>query len=340
MKKIIIAGTIVVDHIMDITGYPQPKMLTNILDVNKNVGGLVPNTAYNLKMLDSQNLSVKVFGRLGNDPDGDYVITKMQSAAIDCEGIVRDDCHSTSFTEVMNDSKGERTFFHYRGANSFFEPADIDLDSLSPCHFHLGYVLLLDRFDDSVGPGKTVMSEFLKELKKRGFSTSIDLVSENSDRYLKVVLPCLRYCDYLIINETEAASLTGLDFHDYEGKVSVTAVKKMATELIKLGVRRKVIIHCPEFGMAADALGSIVTVGSLALPSEFVKGTVGAGDAFCAGCLFGILNNFDDEQILRVASAVAANSLKAVDSTSAADTIGNILGMEKVFGRKTVNEEK
>ena len=37
---------------------------------------------------------------------------------------------------------------HKKGANAEFSPEDIDIDSLSCDIFHIGYVLLLDKFDE------------------------------------------------------------------------------------------------------------------------------------------------------------------------------------------------
>ena len=64
---------------------------------------------------------------------------------------------------------------------------------------------------------------------EKGIKTSIDLVSENSDRY-NLVLPCLPFTDYLIINELEAARLTGME-------ADISNLSKIAVKLLDLGVR-------------------------------------------------------------------------------------------------------
>ena len=43
---------------------------------------------------------------------------------------------------------------------------------------------------------------------------------------------------------------------------------------------------------------SFLAVPSLELPQGFIKGSVGAGDAYAAGCLYGLYNNYDDRRIL------------------------------------------
>ncbi|MBR2499402.1 MAG: carbohydrate kinase family protein, partial [Clostridia bacterium] len=52
------------------------------------------------------------------------------------------------------------------------------------------------------------------------------------------------------------------------------------------------------------------------LPKGFIKGSVGAGDAFCAGSLYAIYHDYSDEEILSFANLVAISCLTAKDSVS------------------------
>ena len=113
---------------------------------------------------------------------------------------------------------------------------DIDFDKLDVKMLHLGYFLLLEKVDR--GDGQAI----LKKAKDFGIQTSIDLVSENSERY-SLVLPCLPYTDYLIINEVEAGKLTGIDPMDEN-------LEMIARKLKELGVQEKVIIHKPDYAVS------------------------------------------------------------------------------------------
>ena len=75
------------------------------------------------------------------------------------------------------------------------------------------------------------------------------------------------------------------------------------------------VIHLPEKGVCLSESG-YTEVASLDLPQGFVKGSTGAGDAFCAGTLLGIYKGYDDEAILKLASSAAAMSLRYADATS------------------------
>ena len=80
-------------------------------------------------------------------------------------------------------------------------------------------------------------------------------------------------------------------------------------------VKKKVIIHKPELATSLSEEGFTV-VPSLVIDSSEIKGTTGAGDAFCAGALIGIYDNRSDREILEFASSVALVSLFAPDATS------------------------
>ena len=64
-----------------------------------------------------------------------------------------------------------------------------------------------------------------------------------------------------------------------------------------------------------------------------IKGTVGAGDSFAAGCLYGIYNGFTDAEILEFASGAAACNLAAEDSVSGMRDAGYIRGLIGTYGK-------
>ena len=316
---IAIAGSILVDSINEISAYPQAGELTKIKSVQKSVGGCVPNVAIDLKKL-CPALTVKAVGKVGADENGEYVKEVLSTNGVDVENVsIGND--KTSFTEVMSVSGGQRTFFTYAGASADFGADDVGMSALNVKMLHLGYFLLLDKIDN--GDGATL----LKRAQESGVKTSIDLVSENSDRYA-LVLPCLQYVDNLIINEVEAGALTGID-PKRENLVEI------AQKLKNYGVKERVIIHTPEVGVCVSEKG-VECVASYSLPENFIVGTTGAGDAFCAGSLLGIYQGKTDREILEFASSAAVAALSAADATSGLCTADEINELCKGLKRKEI----
>ena len=179
--------------------------------------------------------------------------------------------------------------------------------------------MLLEKVDQ--GDGLAI----LKKAKELGIQTSIDLVSENSDRY-SLVLPCLPYTDYLIINENEAGKLTDIEPTDEN-------MESIAYKLKDLGVQQKVVIHKPDYAVCLSEEGYTV-VPSYKLPDDYIKGTTGAGDAFCAGTLVGIYKGWTDQEILEFGSACAVMTLGKADATSGLVTETEIKEYCKRFERR------
>ena len=317
-QGIAVAGSVLVDKINEIKAYPQSGELTQIVGLEKAVGGCVPNVALDLKKICPE-LNVKAIGKVGNDEDGAYVSNVLSQGGVDVSGFVVSEEDSTSFTEVMSVINGQRTFFTYPGTSADFGYNDIDFENLDSSILHLGYFLLLEKVDQGEG------IQILQKAQEMGIKTSIDLVSENSDRY-SLILSCLPYTNYLIINEIEAGKLTNTDPTDDN-------LEEIARKLKALGVSDKVVIHKPDFAVCLSNDGYTV-VNSYSLPDGYIKGTTGAGDAFCAGTLIGIYKEWSDTEILEFASGCAVMALGKADATSGLMTEEEIKEYCKRFERQ------
>lgn len=335
-EGIAFAGNILVDTVKMIPVYPQPGMLAQISAVKNAVGGCVPNTAIDLAVIDP-DLPIWAYGMVGNDDPGKYVTGEMQKVGIHTDGVIVSDTLATSFSDVMTvEGTGARTFFHHPGANAAFAPSDIDLDAMECKMLHAGYILLLDAFDKADDEYGTAMARFLAEAQARGIKTSFDVVSDSTGRFAEKVLPALKYSDNAIMNEIECCATAGLPARNEEGKLIVANIRAAMEHLMSYGVRERVIVHCPESGfMLNRATGEFTVAPSVAITKGYIKGTVGAGDAFCAGCLYGIYHGLADKELLDFASGAAVCNLAAADSVSGMRDEDHIFHLIRTTGRET-----
>ena len=317
MKKgITIAGNILTDYIKTVSTYPRSGNLADIFDVQQAVGGCVPNVLIDLARMQG-GIRLHAVGRVGDDEAGRYVTDMMRSEGIDVSGVSVSAKKKTSFSDAMSAvDTGQRTFFHYRGANAEFSPAHIPQASLECDLFHIGYILLLDAMDARDPQYGTVMAHLLHDLQAQGVKTSIDVVSGEAGMFQEKVIPALRYCDYAIMNEFESGSVSGLSARSEDGTLIPQNIIKTMQFILRQGVRRRVIVHCPEAGFCLDAQEGLFIEPSLKLEKGYIKGSVGAGDAFCAGCLYAIYHDRDPKWMLRYAAAAAAANLSAPVSIS------------------------
>lgn len=338
MKKgIAIAGNLIVDNLKKIDVYPQNSKLTTIREVNSSLGGAVCNCIMDLARIDS-SVPLKAIGLIGTDDMGDFVLKTLgQFPNINLKRVLRQG--KTSFTDVMSDESDKtRTFFMYRGVSSEFSEIHFSLETLEADILHVGYILLLDGMDAEDQEYGTVMARVLCRARENGIKTSIDVVSEESDRYEKLVPPSLKYTDYCILNEIEAGKTTGINLRDEDGKLIVENILDVLKTLMSMGVNQWAIIHTPESSFGIDEKGNYYVRSSLLLPKGYIKGTVGAGDAYVAGVLYAAYMGYSIDSAMEVGTATAACSLSSVDSTSGVKNIKKILELYNTMPKQPILE--
>lgn len=332
-RGITVAGNILCDIVKNIDCYPEKGMLANITGISRGVGGCAPNTAMDLAKIDG-TMPLSVIGCVGEDESGRYVISQLQRCNIDTGKIVVTDQAPTSFSDVMSLPNGERTFFHARGANALFSPDHINLADLQCCMLHIGYILLLDRFDQADAVYGTIMARFLHDVQGHGIKTSIDVVSDSSGDYAQKVIPALRYSDYVIINEIECCSIWNCSPRKEDGTLDLETLRDAMARTMDCGVGEKVIVHSKEAGFCLSRDGRFTMVPSLDVPEAEIRGSVGAGDAYCAGCLYSLYNHDTDEEMLKFASAAAACNLFAENAVDGMRSQKEIREMMNRYPRK------
>ena len=333
MKKgICCAGNIIVDITYPIATWPKQNELTHITEgITNSTGGSVCNTITDLARLDPE-MHLVASGFAGHDAEGDFVLAEMgKYKNIDLAQVKRDG--RTSFTAVMsNNQTKERTFFQHAGANAYYGEDDIDWDNLDVNIFHIGYILLLPALDQPDDEYGTKMARLLHKAQTKGFKTSIDVVSESGDRFCKLVPPALKYTDYCVINELEAQETTGVLLRDEDGKLHTENMPEALKKMKEMGVSTWAVIHCPEIGCGIDENGQYHEFKSLTLPKGYIKGTVGAGDAFCAGILYSAEKQLTMPEALKVGACAAAASLSEVSASDGVKTAAEVLKLAELYG--------
>jgi sugar/nucleoside kinase (ribokinase family) len=330
-KGIACGGNWIVDLVKVVDFYPCENALANILAESVGGGGCAHNVVINLAKFD-ETIELYAVGVVGNDPHGDFLVAECrQFPNIDTSQLRRSSQDRTSYTDVFCvQNTGRRTFFHYRGANRLFTPACVDLDSLPVRLFHLGYLLLLDGMDQADERFHTVAARFLYELQERNIKTSIDLVSEDSDRFRQIVPPALRFANYCIINDFEAEKLSGVPIRE-NGTIIRRNLNKIAKALFAYGVNDLIVVHFPEGAYLSSREGLEVVQPSLELPDHFIVGSTGAGDSFCAGVLYGLYRGWTYEEALRLGVCAGAMNLRDLTTTGGIASWKETLALQKRF---------
>ena len=286
-------------YVVDVLGrpideFPEKGKLVLFDELEIHTGGCANNTAIALTRL---GLSAGAMGKVGTDAFGDLILQKLMDNGVDTGGMQQDPGSSTSFTFVAVASDGERTFYHYIGANGELCEADLEWEVIKSAKIlHIAGALVMPRFDGAP------MANVLQKAKTLGITTSLDTAYDATGKWMETLEPCLPYVDMFLPSIVEAQQLTGLSD---------------AREIAQF-LRRNYGIHTIAIKMGED--GSYVSTPerehfATAYPVTAVDAT-GAGDAYVAGFLAGTLMGWDLKATAELASATGAACVTAIGTTA------------------------
>lgn len=331
-RGLLAGGNWIIDRVKLIDVYPQPEQLANITSEFGGTGGGPYNLLLDLAQSGARFPLVGA-GLVGKDAPGAGILADCRRRKIDTTFLGQTAKSFTSYTDVMTErASGRRTFFHARGANALWDGSGLDFKKTKARIFHLGYLLVLDALDVADEKFGTRAGRLLAAAQAAGLKTSVDVVSEDGDRFTSLVRPVLKYVDYCILNEIEAGKTAGFKVRTPEGRIDPVALRHAAGALLQQGVRELVVIHFPEGALARNRHGEDVWQSSLKLPAKYIAGTAGAGDAFCAGVLWGLHEGWDLQRALRTGVCIAAASLSEPTCTAGVKSLSSSLALAKKFG--------
>ena len=325
-------GNWIIDQVKLIDVYPQQEQLANIRSQSQGTGGAPYNVLIDLAQSGAP-FPLFAAGFVGQDALGEHILDTCRQCKIDVQHLRTTPKAPTSYTDVMTEQgHGRRTFFHARGANALWRGDGLDFTKLNVRIFHLGYLLLLDALDESDARFGTKAARLLAQAQTAGVKTSVDVVSEDSDRFARIVNPALKHVDYCILNEIEAGKTTGFKVRLPGGQLDTVALRHAAGALLQQGVRELVVIHFPEGAFARTRKGDDFWQSSLKLSPQHIAGTAGAGDAFYAGVLYGLHEGWDLPRCLLTGVCLAAASLADATCTSGVKSLSTSLALARKFG--------
>jgi sugar/nucleoside kinase (ribokinase family) len=242
-------------------------------------------------------LKVAFIGVCGDDIFGRFMLAEMGKRAVDVSNVIVRAGGETGLSVILN-SGADRAIMTHAGLMDALRASDIP-DSLlcQARHLHVASYFLQTNLQSG-------LPDLFLRARRLGLTTSLDTNYDPSERWIGFD-ELLSVTDVFLPNEKEALSLSR------EANVDLAAAwlaSRVGTLGIKLG--------------AAGALGvqGTRTVRVASIPVRVVD-TVGAGDSFDAGFLFGYLNHWELGKSLRLACVCGALSTQKAGGTQAQPTL-------------------
>ncbi|MGE5248949.1 MAG: carbohydrate kinase family protein [Bacteroidota bacterium] len=242
-------------------------------------------------------LKVAFIGVCGEDIFGKFMLTEMAGRGVDVQHVLTLPGGSTGLSVILN-RNSDRAVLTYPGLIPGLEAADIPEELLREArHLHVGSYFL----QTALRPGLPVLFRRAREL---GLTTSLDTNYDPTEKW-EDVGALFPVTNILFPNEKEARSLAN-------EQNLVRAASMLASKLEILAVK------LGEAGALGLQNGRSARIPSIAVE---VVDTVGAGDSFDAGFVYGYLHGWELERCLQIACACGALSTRKAGGIEAQPTL-------------------
>ena len=278
-------GALNVDRLFQVNCIAHAEEESFIENQHETCGGSAANAIVGLARLGCK---VGFVGKVGSDREGDMQVSEFKAEGVDTSGIIHSPGRSGSVLGFV-DRKGARALYINSGVNDTIIPSEVNRDYVSQAKY-----LHLTSF---VGEKPFQTQLKLLETISKSVKISFDPGAIYAKKGLTQLEPILKRTQVAMPNRGELELITG--YKEYV---------KGADALIAAGV--KVV------AVKLGSEGSYVTNGRErfhldAFETKTVD-TTGAGDAFCAGFLYGLLNNKGIKESGRIGNFVASRKIRKV----------------------------
>lgn len=232
-------------------------------------------------------LKTVVVGKAGKDQFGTLVCNTLKDSGVLVDYIKVEDDEKTGISVALNRGN-DRAILTYNGTIDALGIQDVSYPLLKRIkHLHIGSYFLMKKL-------QPYYAEIINKVKEYGVTVSLDTnwdPEEDWNGGLKNILP---YIDILFLNQNEVMAITGCD----NLEEAIKSVRKcISTVVIKLG----------ENGSVAYSGDNVYKVD--AIPGEVVD-TIGAGDSFDGGFVYGYLNHKSIEECLMIGNVCGSLNVR------------------------------
>lgn len=290
MLDVLTIGSATVDHFLTIEqSFSSMKAGDKILVTHQEThsGGGATNAAAALAKL---GLKVKTLTKLGNDHDAEFILRELKQYGVENLCSKRSKHHTDSATLISSRQDKNRVIFVFKEASRDLSLADCEITTLNTKWIYLGSLM-----GKSLGVAKKIVQEAKRKNISILFNPSLYLAQKGKG-YLKQILSATTI---LVLNKEEAQALLGT-----RNKEMILLLQNLQ----KTGPQIVIITDGKKRMYALDGK----TMYSLLPPTVRIVDTAGAGDAFTAGFLAGMIKKYSFEDSLRLGQVNASSVIQHI----------------------------
>lgn len=231
-----------------------------------------------------QGLKTANVGVVGQDFNGIEILHELEGEGVDVKYFQKHVDDLTAYSVILVHADGERTIMSYKGEGQHFDAKRIPFDELKSKWFFL----------DSLGGNYEVLEGLVNHAVKNNIKLATNPGGKELAHGLDKLKPLLKNFSIVIMNQEEAAGLTGVDYKKEE------EIFKFMDEVIG-GI----------FVMTKGPDGVVVSDGkniySAGVPDSPVVERTGAGDSFSSGFVVEYIRSGDISKAIQFGTANASS---------------------------------
>lgn len=240
-------------------------------------------------------------GKVGDDALGRFVLEELRNRGVDVTGCIVDSSMKTGLSVILLRG-ADRAILTYSGAIGALRLDEIDRSLFARArHVHIGSYFLLDALRPDV-------PQLFDAAHANGMTTSIDTNYDPAERWDDGVADALARADIFLPNEAELLAILRCESVDAGLRAFSAAGLSERTLVVKLGARGAIAQHGEQRAQVDGIRVDVVD-------------TVGAGDSFDAGFVYGFLAGWPLARSLRLACVCGSLSTRAAGGTGAQATL-------------------
>ena len=254
-------------------------------------------------------LRTTLIGKVGDDMFGRFMIDALNAKHVDTSGVIASPEINTGLSVIL--ARGEdRAILTYLGSIPAMNYSEIDFSLMfNSRHLHLGSFFMLDNL-------RADIPRLFQTAKRMGLTVSMDTNYDPAENWDNGLEEAIKYIDILLPNDTEVRAIAGED--DLHRAMDIL-IQKVPLLAVKRG---------EQGAMVKSGSGKILRQGPISVE---VVDTVGAGDSFDAGFIYGYLNKWDLGRTLKFAVSCGSLSTRKAGGTEAQAELAEATGfMEKM----------
>ncbi len=276
-----VLGAAAVDLTIRVKEFPSPDGIVMAEEKHSSPGGSGGNVAEGIARL---GYPVRFLGVVGNDENGLLLRQSFESAGVDTRFIRIDQGESTASCFIAVNQNGERLIFSLGGVAIYTKPEELDLAALGDA----GILYIADAF-----PEVALAAIHALPAEARTVYCPGGLMVNLGKTFYE---PVLARADVAVFNRVEAQGITGS-----------AEPQNALTRLMEMGVKVPVIT-CGAEGVVFCVNGQRNHIP--AVPVKDITDSTGAGDAFSAGLVAGMVQGFSMSDCVHLACEVAAHKIQ------------------------------